>query len=83
MIKWYEWGMDEFGYILIVYIYLFIQVWCNFRLNNTTQILGIVEKEGKEIGTTSFRIEQEAEETKKEVVVGVEGEEDIDGVEKG
>jgi uncharacterized protein (UPF0218 family) len=30
-----------------------------------------------------FRIEQEAEETKKEVVVGVEGEEDIDGVEKG
>lgn len=45
---------------------------------------GVVAKEGKGIGTASFKREQEAEETEKEEVDGVEGEEeDVEGVEDG
>lgn len=45
---------------------------------------GVVEKEGKGMGTAWFKREEEAEETEKEEVDGVEGEEeDVEGVEDG
>lgn len=53
-------------------------------MKNLRWVSGAVSKEGKGIGTASLRREQEAEETEKVDVDGVEGEEeDVDGVEDG